>query len=207
MFGNWAYKALAAAVTLGTKNSKCGPDVHWLSIVRPGYFIWSPTCTSSPQMFTQRPGGGVLLRCSKNHMASNLAGDTLKPSFWMARTAHASATSASCRVTITKPPVAQIGPDDTVKIGGYFEAFQRLHYHVAGNGVEGVCYVQRVRRRHPVLRHHGLRPYTIHRVDVESRIGYRAIRAPAPGLQIGGDYSFEKFAHLVLKSHQPVRRR
>ena len=56
------HKALAAAVTLGTKCMKCGLNVHWLSMVRPRYFIRSPTSTFCPFISKHRPGGGASLR-------------------------------------------------------------------------------------------------------------------------------------------------
>ena len=39
MFGSRPHKALAAANTHGIRESKCSPNVHWLSIMRPRYFI------------------------------------------------------------------------------------------------------------------------------------------------------------------------
>ena len=61
IFGSRPHEALAAVVTLGTRSLKCGPNVHWLLIVRSKYFIWSLTSTFFPLMSKHRPGGVVPL--------------------------------------------------------------------------------------------------------------------------------------------------
>ena len=58
-------------------------------------------------MFTDSPGGGVPLRQWPNHMASDLAGDTLKPCLWMARYAHATAVSMMFKVSYQQRPPAK----------------------------------------------------------------------------------------------------
>lgn len=62
IFGSKLHKALTAAVTLATKWLKCGLNVHWLSMVRTRYFIWSSTSISCPFISKHRPAGGASLR-------------------------------------------------------------------------------------------------------------------------------------------------
>lgn len=55
MFDSRPYKALAAANTLRTRESKCGPSFHWLSMMRPRYFIRDPTSTAFAPLAVRAP--------------------------------------------------------------------------------------------------------------------------------------------------------
>ena len=93
---------------------------------------------------------------------------------------------------------------------------QRLHYPAPRYAVDSVGHVQGDDYSYPfssdhVLRH---RSYPLHRVH-GGAASAKSILAIVPSgnpplhvrLQTGGYHPFEEFAHLVEKTHRPVRRR
>lgn len=103
---------------------------------------------------------------------------------------------------VPDPPVAQVGPDETNKVGRYLKEFMGLHYPMPGYGVERVDYIQ----PNSIPENHGPRRglHTIYRVHRRAAppvaiLSFMPIGYPLRhvGHQMGGSYSFEKFAHLV----------